>query len=69
MSLPLIVWSCIAALFILILLAGIARHALSSARTARHSHIIGIGSEREEFYVPGDKRSLETYDYEDIDDL
>lgn len=60
MHLPLIIWSSVAGLLVLLLLANIL-HALFLSK----QHIIRMGSEREEFYVPGDAMHDEDLD-EDI---
>ncbi|MDE6277140.1 MAG: hypothetical protein K2M06_03440 [Muribaculaceae bacterium] len=49
MSTPLIIWGSVAGLLVLLLIANIMHAILLS----KH-HIIRMGSEREEFYVPGD---------------
>lgn len=49
---PLIIWSSIVGLFLFVL---VLRPIISVFRyVVRHQRIIEIGSERDEFYVPGD---------------
>jgi len=56
METPLITWSCIAALFIAILVFNLLRAARHAAHTRRHP-MVELGTEREEFFVPGDPTS------------
>lgn len=54
MNTPLIAWVCIAAAIALLILTHIIKTTCHhSVRRHRH-HFIEIGSEREEFFVPGD---------------
>lgn len=69
MSIPLVIWCSTAALLIAIILANFFRHAFSPRTRHLRHRVIEFGSEREEIYVPGDKRQIENHDYEDIDDL
>lgn len=51
MNNPLLTWSCIIGLMLLIVIIKVMRH----LTTKRHGHhLIELGSEYEEFYVPGD---------------
>lgn len=56
MDVPFIVWSLIAGVFVVILLAHLFR-----ATVSHKPHFIQIGKEREEFFIPGD--SLHEDDY------
>ncbi|MDO4318995.1 MAG: hypothetical protein Q4C34_00325 [Bacteroidales bacterium] len=54
MNTPLITWSCIAALFIAIMLYNLIRAARHATRGSRHHRLIELGTEREELFLPGD---------------
>ena len=59
MTTPMITWSVIVALVLIVLavrIAGLAFHRRHVDSAHRHLHIINVGSEAEEFYVPGDNR-------------
>lgn len=68
MNIPLFTWSCIVGLFVLILLVRLVR-----AFRFGTKKVLDMGTELEEFYVPGDRlrRNGCEYDddYEDFDDL
>ena len=63
MNYPLLTWSCIAGLTALIIIVRIIR-AAGICMKGRHP-FIEIGSERDEFFVPGDPRETDEYDDED----
>lgn len=69
MTIPFITWTCIAGLFVGILVTRLVR-AVFFCSAGRH-RIVGFGSEREEFFVPGDPvPGLESdLDYDDFEDL
>lgn len=65
MMTPIIVWSCvIAALGIMLLIKLI--HAVSASHQS-HRRLIEIGTEREEFFIPGDRLSDDDDDCNEID--
>lgn len=69
MNTPLITWSLIVGLVIIILLSRLLR--ARSLRFNKRNRLISFLSEREEFYMPGDPNPTTTdeYDYEDLGDL
>ena len=70
MNTPLITWGCIVALFVIVLIVRLYR-AVTFCAKGRH-RFISFGSEREEFYIPGDPdihKANEEYDYKDFEDL
>lgn len=73
MNTPLITWSCIAGLFLLIVIVHVCHAIIVSVKSKGKERIISLGSEREELFIPGDPltRNLEQHesDYEDYDDL
>lgn len=56
LTIPFITWGAVVLLTVLIAVA----HAV---RYAHHNHIFGMGSEREEFFVPGDPMPENDEDY------
>lgn len=70
MTSPLITWSCIVGLFIIILLIKLYRGVVFCSRGSKEK-ILSFMSEREEFYIPGDPnpRNIDEYDCEDFDDI
>lgn len=62
MNTPLITWSCIVGLLILLVIVR-TTHSLISNNSRKH-RFITFGSEREEFFIPGDPVDEEDYDYE-----
>lgn len=68
MNLPVLTWSCIAAIVIILLVVQAMRHSgIASAK--RHFRMFGIGSEREEIFVPGDLLRPSDKDYDCDDDF
>lgn len=63
MNTPLITWSCIVALFIIVMLTNIV---IAALHNRRHHRFIELGSENEEFFVPGDRRNVDEHDDEDF---
>ncbi len=66
MNLPLITWSCIVGLFAVIVLVRIVYHGYNSRV---HHRLFEIGTEREEFYVPGDRMKTYNGEYDYSDEL
>lgn len=67
MATSLATWSCMAVLFLLILFVKYFRQIFHSVHKR---HIFNIGSEREEFFIPGDRMATDNYkDYDDSDDF
>lgn len=68
MNTPLITWSCIVGLFVIILLVRLYRGASCSKSRGK---IISFMTEREEFHIPGDPdpRKVNEYDSDDYEDL
>lgn len=62
MNTPLITWSCIVGLFLLLVIVR-STHSLISYRNRKH-RFVTLGSEREEFFIPGDPVNEDDYDYE-----
>ncbi|WP_289733191.1 hypothetical protein [Paramuribaculum intestinale] len=65
---PLITWAALAALLIILFIVrtAIACHRHRCHRHRKHLHIVEIGSERDEFFVPGDRPTYDnSRDYED----
>lgn len=75
MNVPLLTWACIVGLFVIVLLVKIFRphRAAHPSRKPqrRHLPLLSIGSEREEFFIPGDPMSdnPDRYDLNDPDYL
>ena len=66
---PLITWAALAALLIILFIArtAIACHRRRCRQHRKHMHIVEIGSERDEFFVPGDRPTHDkSRDYEDF---
>lgn len=66
MNTPLITWGCIVALFACMLPARLI--AANRSRTGHRPPLVGFGSEREAFFIPGDPTFRQTKEYEDEDD-
>lgn len=66
MTASLITWVCIAAFFLLILFIKIFKEMVHSDH--KH-HLINLGTEREEFFVPGDRLDIDNKDCDDCDDF
>lgn len=67
MATSLVTWSCMAALFLIILFVRYFRLIIHSAN--KH-HLFHLGSEREEIFVPGDRLITDdNKDYDDSDDF
>lgn len=66
MSTAFITWLCIVSLTGLMLLACLCGAAV---RHLRGHHVFGIGTEREEFFIPGDRLTPDDHDYDDPDDF
>ncbi len=64
METPLIVWCCTVGLILFLLIVRLMPHHISNRK--RRIRIFEIGTEREEFFVPGD--SLQKYDTIDYND-
>lgn len=69
MNTPLITWGCIVALVIIIMVINAIREVSKSAK--RRQKFLCLGSEREEFYIPGDRdlSKKDNFDIEDYDDF
>ena len=67
MNIPIITWGCTVGLFVLIPVIQFFR--TLAPCTKGKLHFIEIGSEREEFFIPGDPnpQNTEEYDYDDFD--
>lgn len=67
MNVPLLTWICMAAV-VIVLLAAQAMHRNHQSRH-RRTRVFGMGSEREEFFIPGDplRRAENDYDCDDDD--
>lgn len=66
LNVPLITWCVIAFAMAVLIVVRICHNTYNNSR--RHAHIFEIGSEREEFFVPGDrlvKKEEDIYDDED----
>ena len=63
---PLQTWGAIVSLFVIILLIRFCRNIY---KYLKGHNLFEIGSEREEFYLPGDRLKYDDYDYNDFDDL
>ncbi len=64
MDTPMLTWAVIVGLFVVILLIRFGR---GIYRYAHAHHIIQLGSEREEFYLPGDRLN-DNYEDDDEDE-
>ncbi len=62
MNTPLVTWSSIVSLVLLLIVLRLLRKNFSFNR-AKHNKFIQLGSEREEFFVPGDTIEDEDYEY------
>ncbi len=65
MNTPLITWGCIVALFVIVLIVRFC-HAVKFCVNGRH-RFISFGSEREEFFIPGDSDQRKANDGDDYD--
>jgi hypothetical protein len=63
---PLLTWGAMVSLFVIILLIRFCRNIY---KYLKGHNLFEIGSEREEFYLPGDRLKYDDYDYNDFDDL
>lgn len=65
---PLLTWGIIvAAMIVLIVITAVtSAHTRHNNRTAHSRKLIEIGNERDEFFVPGDRREIDRYDCEDF---
>jgi len=63
MNTPLITWSCIIAFLIIVMITNIV---IAAVHNHGHHRFIELGSENEEFYVPGDRRNVDEHDDEDF---
>ena len=73
MNTPLLTWIVVISSQILLLVAFIIHHfnekrranvrAVHTHRDNRHNHILTVGSEREEFFCPGDRVNLDSHDW------
>ena len=68
MNLPVFTWSCIAAVVIILLVVQVMRRS-GTAPAKRHFRLFGLGSEREEIFVPGDLLRPSDKDYDCDDDF
>lgn len=69
MNTPIITWSCVAGIFVLFLIVRLCHACIFCAKGIHR--FIEFGSEREEFFIPGDidpEKSTD-YDFEDFDEL
>lgn len=66
---PLLTWACIVGLFVVILVVRLFSAATFCAK-GKH-RLVEFGSEREEFFIPGDPdpRNINDYASDDFDDL
>ena len=64
MNVPLLTWSCVVGLFIAMIVFRII-YAYGYCSCRKH-HVIEIGSEREEMFIPGDKTECQD-EYDDYD--
>jgi hypothetical protein len=62
MNTPLVTWSCIVSLLLLLIVLRLLRKNFSFNRE-KHNKFIQLGSESEEFFVPGDTIEDEDYEY------
>lgn len=65
MEIPFVTWGCIVGLFVVILIVQLCRALVSHVKGTHHA--ISVGSEREEFYVPGDPDPFRNLDDGDTD--
>lgn len=67
MNIPLITWSVTLALVVLLIVCRF----ISACRFCNKGHhkIVEFGSEREEFFLPGDRIISDDEDYEEFDDI
>ena len=63
---PLLTGGAMVSLFVIILLIRFCRNIY---KYLKGHNLFEIGSEREEFYLPGDRLKYDDYDYNDFDDL
>ncbi len=63
MTTPLFIWASIVALLVVIFMVKL----IASVKHGSNSHLVEIGSEREEFFVPGDPLPQQ-FNANDIDD-
>ncbi len=63
LTVPLLTWSAIVVIFAVMALINI----VQALHAARGRHIVELGSERDEFFVPGDPAKPDPKDYEDYD--
>lgn len=68
MNIPVLIWSCIIALVVLVFVADALMSYIRNRKKGSH-HIIELCKEREMFFVPGDPVNIDIYDYDDFDDL
>ena len=65
MEIPFVTWGCIVGMFVVILIVQLCRMVFTRVK-GKH-HVITVGSEREEFFVPGDPDPFRKSDDGDTD--
>lgn len=65
MNTSIIVWISIVGLFIMLLFIRLVLNIIRHAHRIRPGHLISIGTEREEFSLPGDPMTAEEDDYDE----
>lgn len=68
MTTPFLTWASIVALFIILLLVRLF-HTANNASKGSH-HLFSFGTDREEFFIPGDPdpKNIDNYDFDDTED-
>lgn len=69
MNVPLITWSCIVAIIVIVFACRIYGSIRRTRHVAAHTKLFSVGQEWEEIYIPGDRMIKGDYDYDEFDDL
>ncbi len=64
---PMIIWCFVAGICATLIIEGLIGALICLARCHWH-HIVTIGSEKEGFFIPGDRLASDAPDYDDYDD-
>ncbi|MBD5317999.1 MAG: hypothetical protein K2G00_07265 [Duncaniella sp.] len=65
LNVPLVTWCVIAIAMVTLVIVRACQKTYNAFH--RHSHLFEIGSEREEFFIPGDRPMNDKYIYDDDD--
>ena len=65
---PMIIWCFVAGICATLIIEGLIGALICLARCHWH-HIVTIGSEKEEFFIPGDRLASDAPDYDDYDEI